>query len=168
MIAITVLTLTLSGAMGLSASLVKQERKAIAVQNMMDNSSYFLEYGGRFVRMAQKDDGDCITSGQNYENIGGDLSTVAFLDYEDHCHEFLLEDGQIKERVSSTDKVGDLGSATPITSSKITISSLSFVITGDSANHQPRITIRFSAEDQNFPESSMDVETTISQRNLNS
>ena len=56
MVAITIFALVASAATALSTSLIRQERKAVAVQNMMDNCSFFLEYGGRFLRMAQKDE----------------------------------------------------------------------------------------------------------------
>ena len=69
---------------------------------------------------------------------------------------------------SSDDTAANLGEAVAITSSKITFNSLSFTITGDAVSHQPRVTIQFSAQDQNFPEASLNGETTISQRNLNS
>ena len=171
MVAITLLTIVISAAISLSVSLIHQERRSLATQNIMDNSSYFLEYGGRFIRMAQEDDGSCITTaGLNYEN-GADATSIRFLDYEDHCHEFLLADGQIKERVSSDNTSGSLGSlesAVAITSPKATVSSLSFAINGDDASHQPRVTIKFAIQNNAFQEASMDVETTISQRNLNS
>ena len=99
--------------------------------------------------MAQKDDGDCITGGLNYENRAGE-STIRFLDYEDHCHEFLLADGQIKEKVSSDDTDDNLGTAVAITSPKATVSLLSFVINGDDASHQPRVTIKFVIQDNAF------------------
>ena len=167
MVATTLLAIVISIAVALSVSLITQERRALATQNIMNNSSYFLEYGGRFMRMAQKDDGDCITTDLNYENIAGE-STIRFLDYEDHCHEFLLTDGQIKERVSSDDTSTNLGSAVEITSTKVTVSSLSFAINGDDVTHQPRVTIKFVIQDNTFQEVLMNIENTISQRNLNS
>lgn len=167
MVAITVLSLTMGAATDLSVSLLHQERRALATQNIMDNSSYFLEYGGRFLRMAQKDDGGCITSGLNYQNVGG-TSTIQFLDYENHCREFLLDSGQIKEKVSTDDTAANLGVATAITSPKITITALSFTINGDTSGSQPRVTIKFHVQDSAFPEASMNVQTTVSQRNLNS
>ena len=167
MVAITILSLAMGGATDLSISLLHQERRALATQNIMDNSSYFLEYGGRFLRMAQKDDGGCINSGLNYQNVGG-ASTIQFLDYENHCHEFLLDGGQVKEKVSSDDTAANLGAATAVTSPKITVTALSFTIQGDASGSQPRVTIKFHIQDQSFPEASMNVQTTVSQRNLNS
>lgn len=167
MVSITILSITMGAATSLSVSLLHQERRALATQNVMDNSSYFLEYSGRFLRMAQADDGDCITSGSNYQNIGGS-STIQFLDYEDHCHEFLLDGGQIKEKISSDDTAANLGAAVAITTSKISVTSLSFVIDGDTSGHQPRVTIKFHVEDNSFPGASMNVQTSVSQRNLNS
>lgn len=167
MVTITLLSITMGAAVDLSVSLMQQERGALATQDIMDNSSYFLEYSGRFLRMAQVDDGGCITAGQNYENTAGS-SSITFLDYENHCHEFLLENGQIKEKVSSDDTAANLGSAVAITSPKITVSSLFFTINGDSASYQPRVTIKFHIQDNNFPRAFMNVENTVSQRNLNS
>ena len=71
----------MGAAVDLSVSLMQQERGALATQDIMDNSSYFLEYSGRFLRMAQVDDGGCITAGQNYENTAGS-SSITFLDYD--------------------------------------------------------------------------------------
>ena len=167
MVSITILSITMGAATNLGVSLLHQERRALATQNIMDNSSYFLEYGGRFLRMAQKDDGGCIDSGLNYKNVAG-TSTIQFLDYENHCHEFLLDGGQIKEKVSSDNTATNLGAAVSITSPKITVTALSFTIQGDTSGVQPRVTIKFHAQDQAFPEASINVQTSVSQRNLNS
>ncbi len=165
MVAIILFLLTIGATTSLAVSLINQEKRSLATQGLIDNSSYFLEYGGRFLRMAQEDDGDCIAAGTNYDASG--VSSIRFLDYENHCREFLLDSQEIKEKVSTDDTAANLGTAVGITAPNAEINSLSFTVSGDSIDHQPRVTVNFSLQDKNLTEVSMTVETTISQRNLN-
>ena len=123
MVAITVFGIVAGIAFGAAASLVRHQTEIITTQNIMSNSSYAIEYMERSLRMAHRDDdGSCVDqSDTNYRLITVDH--IRFLDYQDNCHEFLLENGQIKEGVSSDDTDANLGTPVALTSGnyKLTI-----------------------------------------------
>ncbi len=167
LIAVTVFTAISTTAFGIMASLIHKQERVMNMHTLTENSSYALEYIQRAVRMAQKDDGGCITSGENYAHSGGN-STIQFLDYESFCHRFSLSSGQIQETISTDDTAGNLGSATAFTSDKIDVTSLVFNLNGESGadSIQPRVTIEFEANSKYFSDVQINIQSTASQRNL--
>lgn len=142
----------------LAVSLLRHQEKMVAMQSMFNDSSYAVEYMGRMLRMARRADGDsCIAPGRNYFNP--DSNQIKFLDYQNNCRRFLLQEGQIKEEVEGA------GGAIPITSANHTIRDLSFTIS-DSNEVQPRVTISFEVARDDL-DLGFKIQTTISQRNLN-
>lgn len=143
---------------GAAASLIQYQEQMVAMQGMLNDSSYVLEYMGRFMRMARRDpDGGCLSLGQNFQNPGADTTNVRFLDHDGNCRRFFLENGQIKEE---TDK-----GIVPLTSSNHTIDDLSFVIV-DEVGQQPRVTVSFDVVNSGL-DIDFNLQTTVSQRNLN-
>ncbi len=167
LVAITVFATVTSIAFGITASLIHKQERIMHMHTLMENSSYALEYIQRASRMAQKDDGGCIVSGENYAHSNGD-STIQFLDYENLCHRFSLDSGQIQETISTDDTSGNLGSAVAFTSDKIDVTSLVFELNGESGvdSIQPRVTIEFEASSKYFPDVQINIQSTSSQRNL--
>ncbi len=142
----------------LAVSLLRHQEKMVAMQSMFNDSSYAVEYMGRMLRMARRDgDGGCISPGHNYFNP--DSNQIKFLDYQNNCRRFLLQDGQIKEGVEGT------GGEIALTSANHTIRDLSFTIS-DSSEIQPRVTISFEVARDDL-DLGFKIQTTISQRNLN-
>lgn len=132
-------------------SLIGHQERMVAMQSMLNDSSYALEYMGRLIRMAQKDlGGTCITAGRNYEVSG---STLSFMDHDGMCRVFSLHNGRIRE-----------GGA-DLTSDGQEIRNLAFTV-ADAAGLQPRVTTKFNVFHNRF-NVSFDLQTTISQRNLN-
>lgn len=142
----------------LAVSLLRHQEQMVAMQSMFNDSSYAVEYMGRMLRMARRAENDaCINTGDNYNNP--DSNQIKFLDYQNTCRRFLLQEGQIKEWVDGG------GGEIPITSSNHTIQSLSFTI-DDATGVQPRVTINFEVVRDDL-DLSFKIQTTISQRNLN-
>lgn len=166
LVATTIFGIVASIAFGAAASLVQHQTEIITTQNIMSNSSYAIEYMERSLRMAHRDDnGSCVDQADtNYRLITVDH--IRFLDYQDHCHEFLLENGQIKEGVSSDNTDASLGTPVALTSGNLQVGDLSFVITGDINYRQPRVTTSFRIEDPNVG-TGLFLQSTASQRNLN-
>ena len=167
LVAVTVFATVATIAFGITASLIHKQERIMHMHTLMENSSYALEYIQRATRMAQKDDGGCIVSGENYEHSDGD-STIQFLDYENFCHGFSLGSGQIQETISTDDTYGNLGSAVAFTSDEVDVTSLIFNLSGESGvdSIQPRVTIEFEASSKYFPDVQINVQSTSSQRNL--
>lgn len=142
---------------------LKTQRKILALREIIDSSSYALEYMGRFLRMAKKDDlggVDCLAGEKvNYEtNLSG--QEIKFRNYKDECQRFYLENNQIKEERGE--------SVFPITPADLEVTSLTFKISGEQQqdNLQPKVTIRFEIQKKGQPATKMLIQTTVSQRKL--
>ncbi len=162
LVAIGVFSVVIASAVGIFTTAIKGQRKALVTQEILDQTSYTLEYISRSIRMAKKDiTGSCITLGSNYELTRGEKG-IKFKDYQNVCQEFFLEEGKLKQSKG--------GEITDLTSSNLEMTSLNLNLTGasDSDALQPRITIALSIKGKGQkPEekSEIKLQTTISQRN---
>ena len=171
-------------------SIVSHQRRILAQQELLNQASYFIEYVGKGLRMAVKDDaGTCIAADsvyqlEDYNEDKGIWTGIKFINASDNnvCKEFRLEFidsyneslGYILKEISAT------GYSTNITSTNLKINSLSFSLNGVAPsqdndhvpiagdNSQPRVTIFLDIQaqgDTNQP--STKVQITVSQRNIN-
>jgi type II secretory pathway pseudopilin PulG len=154
-------------------SSTQSQGRALYTQELMDQSSYALEYMDRILRMAKKDfTGTCTgTSYTNYYPASGSSDTIIFLDYNDKCHQFLLEGSQIKEKKSTDKYSSNFGASVEITSSAIKVNSLKFNIVGGAQNDllQPKVTILIDAQSNTQKIDQVPrirVQTSLSQRHL--
>jgi prepilin-type N-terminal cleavage/methylation domain-containing protein len=163
LVAITIFVVIIAGPTGFFISSLKSQRKALSTMEIVDNSSYILEYISRALRMAKKDDLDgisCLSGDKvNYE-ITYSGQGIKFKNYNGQCQEFYLEGGQLKENKA--------GNILPITPPDLEVSNLKFQISGEGQadNLQPRVTIFFEIRKKSQPETKIQFQTTISQRNL--
>jgi prepilin-type N-terminal cleavage/methylation domain-containing protein len=169
--AVAVFAITVGAISGIFISAVRSQGRILATQELLDQTSYVLEYMGRALRMAKKDsNGTCISAGNNYENPSG-ISSIRFINYDGICQEYLKDGTQVKEKKSSDNSAANLPiSGTPITSSKIIVNSLKFNLSGQSGSDtlQPRVTIFLEIEGREAAGSrpKIQIQTSISQRNL--
>jgi len=169
LVAVAIFSITVGAILGLFISAIRSQRKVLATQELLDQTSYVLEYMNRALRMAKKDSsGSCTgTAGKNYEN---GIDWIRFLKFEyaagtDVCFKFYLSGTQIYES-----KGGAAG--VPLTSNKISVNFLKFNLSGDviseSPNLQPRVTIFLEILGRgiggNRPK--IQIQTSISQRPL--
>lgn len=148
---------------------ISSQRKILATQELLDQTSYVLEFMGRALRMAKKDDVggkvNCLSGDKvNYELTRGNQG-IKFRNYKDECQEFYLEG----DRLMEARKKGDEATTTlPLTSSALKVNSLKFHLSGagQGDNLQPRVTIflEISGRGKNPP--TIKIQTTISQRDL--
>jgi prepilin-type N-terminal cleavage/methylation domain-containing protein len=147
---------------------IRLQRYNLSYQQMLDQTSYGLEYMARALRMAQKDEtGACTgTANSNYgnQNPSGNLSDVKFLNYKGQCQEFYLDQTthQLAEKI-------DNNSPNYITSTKFNISYLEFLLLGENGadSYQPRVTISFNIEGKEANlKPKLQMQTTVSQRNI--
>jgi len=165
LVAVTIFSFIIAGPTGLFITSLRGQRKALAIMEIVDNSSYALEYISRALRMAKKDDLggiNCLLGDKvNYE-LTHSGQGIKFRNYNDECQEFYLEGGQLKENRA--------GNILPLTLADLEIpaGSLKFQLTGQTQGDdlQPRLTISFEIRKQNQPETKIRLQTTISQRNL--
>ncbi|HHE76601.1 MAG TPA: hypothetical protein ENL27_01300 [Candidatus Parcubacteria bacterium] len=141
---------------------IRQQRIMLNREIATGQTSFVLEYLGRALRMAKKDtSGSCLSRpGLNYEIPSpGRLKFINVLE-EDDCQEIFLDDNQLKIYKSGEGKTYEL------TSPKIEVSYLNFSLSGENQTDklQPRVTISFEIKEKSG--SSLKIQTSISQRNL--
>ncbi len=153
---------------GLLVNSIQSQQKALASQELIDNISYNLEYMSRAIRMAKKELSNppvCLSSrGLNYEQTRGG-NGLKFINYDNVCQEFFLNvaDGRLYES-----KNGE--AALPLTPSSFRVVSFRFGPSGswdqEEPREQPRVTFSLEIEKKGY-NSVINIQTTISQRNLN-
>jgi prepilin-type N-terminal cleavage/methylation domain-containing protein len=156
-------------------SVLNSQKRILQNQELMNQSSYALEYMSKAIRMAEKDmTGTCSgAAGENFR-VGTSPVSIAFLMYDIKddsykCVQFLIEDNAVKER-RSVDESLPSGTALPITSSSVSVDRFEFYVTGDilGDNIQPKITVMIKMKSLSSSTNApvVIVQTTISQRKL--
>jgi prepilin-type N-terminal cleavage/methylation domain-containing protein len=168
LVAVAVFGLIGGVAVGVSISGLHAQRKTLASQELLSQSSYLMEYMSRTIRMAKKELNEspsCLSErGLNYEftSINGILG-LKFINSQGICQGFFLDgDGLLKEWQEG------YASPLPLTSDDLTVNY--FNIGPEDSWHQdskeqPRVTIFLEIEDKE--QSKIKIQTTISQRDPN-
>lgn len=157
MVGVAIFSLIIAASSGIFISVLKSQRRILAEQELLGQTSYVLEYMSRAMRMAKKDlNGDCISAKLNYEKTS---SGIKFKNYKDNCQEFYLEGGQLKENRG--------GVISELTSASLKV--ISFNIGPNDSwdqedSEQPKVT--FFLEIEGKENTKTKIQTTISQRNL--
>ncbi len=165
MVAITLFAIVIGAVSGVFVSGLREQRRALASAELLDQTSYVLEYMSRALRMAKKeiDEGCLLNHGLNYEiTPRGGLRFINHLE-EDDCQEFFLENNQLMYWKQSTNQT------LPLTSENLEIVSLNFRLRGEDQadNLQPRVTISFNVRaGVGDIRPYIIIQTTVSQRNL--
>ena len=161
LVSVTIFFMLVVGPAGLFVSAVRSQMRALALREIIDNSSHTIEYISRALRMAKKDlGGVCIDAGYNYQNPAG-LSTIRFLDYEGVCRRFYLSEGILRRQSGAEDL--------PLTSDDLEVTELKFEISGGWQGDvfQPKVTMLFEIKKRGALVSpALRIQTTTSQRNL--
>ena len=148
---------------GVFASMIKSQKYSLDTNQLLNQTSYFVEYMSRAIRMAVKDEDDstCGFSGDNYQITG---NKIKFRNYQGECQEFYLTAGILMVNKTS------FSSALALSSDDFDISALEFNVIGISGsdNLQPRITFSFKITGNSAAASNptLNIQTSISQRNL--
>ncbi|MDD5738755.1 MAG: prepilin-type N-terminal cleavage/methylation domain-containing protein [Candidatus Pacebacteria bacterium] len=161
LVALSVFSIVITGAINLFSSLIKYQKNLLDRAYVLSSVSYSTEYMSKAIRMAQNDaTGKCITAGNNFALTAG--PNLEFLNSNNDCQEFFLENGAIKVR--------KLSIAQNLTPSNIIIEGLNFFVSGDGQSNtlQPKVTFSVKAKAKNSATPSLVIQTTISQRMLDS
>lgn len=104
-VAVAIFALVIGSVMGLFISAIHAQRKFLATQKLLDETSYIMEYMSRSLRMAKRDNtGNCILQfsscdpapGRTYGYPTGYASWwVRFLDYQNRCRQFGFAQGWV-------------------------------------------------------------------------
>lgn len=161
LITVFIFSIIISATIGLFVSAIRLQKYNLVRQQLLDQTSYAMEYMERAIRMAQKDEIGCIDGSNYYEGTG---NRIEFATYHNQCWKFFLSDGQLK-----IDKAN--GSPYNLTSEDFIVNSLNVEvsgdITGEDPNLQPRVTIFMEIEGEGLiSPPKIRIQTTVSQRNL--
>lgn len=166
-VAIAVFTLVVGAATGLFVSGLRAQRQSLATYELLDQTSYLMEYMSRAVRMAWKDDitiggltNNCLSGDRvNYEFSG---QCLKFRNYKNNCQQFCLDGDRIKDE-----------SGNYLTSDALQVLLFNVNILGQyqppTDYLQPKITIFLDIKGKGLrPEDrpEIKIQSTVSQRNL--
>lgn len=178
LITLAIFSILITAALGIFSYSLRIQKHALASQQLLDQTSYVMEYMGRTIRMAKKDDPSdssnptgCVGTRANYDPTDSSSATsLSFIKAEvfestkaKQCVTFYLNSGKLWQRVGTLQ--------TQLMPNNIEITSFKFHISGGSQppadNYQPRITIFLSAKIKDMSDSPViKLQTTISQRDI--
>lgn len=165
---------------GIFVSATNAQSSVLQNQEILNQTSYAMEYMDRSIRMALRDDatsanGAC--TGTLNTNYGISSDSIQFLTYDTvdaayKCKRFYLDRGVLKEQKSTTMFSANFQQGVEIVSPVIKFNSFAFTVSGDDYGiAQPIITItmdvQYNGTRRLDPIPSMILQTSISQRNLN-
>ncbi len=162
LVSISIFSLIVSAMSGVFVSTIRAQRKSIAFQQLLEQTSYLEEYMSRSIRMGKKDiNGVCISATSNYEITRVDKG-IGFLNYNGNCEEFYLSGTELRQNKNNVDLA--------LTSSNLIVENINIELSGEfqTDNLQPRVTIFLKikgagSKPEEQPE--IKIQTTISQRN---
>lgn len=162
LISVFIFALVMSIAGGLFAAGISSQRKTLERNQLLNESSYALEYMSRALRMARKDDlepPDCLSGTKvNYEDTG---NGIRFKNYNKECQEFYLSNARLYQEKNGVNSA--------LTSSQIEVTA--FRIEGQATwdqddTEQPRVTFFLEVKPKGKENPKLKLQTTLSQRNL--
>jgi prepilin-type N-terminal cleavage/methylation domain-containing protein len=162
LVVIGIFSLIIGAVSDLFLSGIFSQKKILTEQDLLNQTGYLLEYMGRALRMAKKDDiggVNCLPGEKVNYKVNPAQNEIVFRNYNNECQRFFLDGTQIKEEKN--------GIVLPLTSSALKVDSLKFSISGQEQtdNLQPRVTIFLEIEGQKY-QPKIKIQTTISQRDL--
>jgi prepilin-type N-terminal cleavage/methylation domain-containing protein len=149
---------------------IRMQRQNLAYQQLLDQTSFVMEYMSRHIRMAKKQTPDvtlaCIGADENYQSVG---NNIKFLRYKQEpgtdpllvCSEFFLDSGELQEEVYD----GVSTSTHSLTSPSLTVNDFSVNVTNTGEDEQPLVGIYLAIGGREDTE--IKIKTSVSQRDLN-
>ncbi len=155
MVAIAVFSSVVGVTSSVFVSSLRAQKHNLATYEVLNQTSYVMEYMSRALRMAKKDTTGACT-GTAKLNYKFENQCLKFVNYKSECQQFCLEDTQLKN------EDGDA-----LTGDNLQINSFHVVLAGENQPpldySQPRLTIFLDIIGRE--ESVIKIQTTISQRN---
>ncbi len=174
-VVMAVFLLIVGTAMGIFISIVKQQKRILAEQELLNQASYVVEYMSKAMRMARKDDmGECLIEGVvsypgytyllTRADLDGFYRGIKLLNQSDSdesgfpaCQEFYLDDaGVLKEKKTywPYNPIGD-DEAVALTSEKFNIEAIRFGINGQNGCYGEPIECPQTEDGNNQPRVTM-------------
>lgn len=164
LVAMVIFMLLMGSISGLMLSAIGAQRRILAVQELISQTSYLSEYMSRHIRQARKEIGQgCLAQqGTNYEVTYGGHG-LKFVNSQNQCQEFFLAGTRIQE-TRGTETVF-------LTPEDLNVAAFNFFVSGasDTDTLQPKVSLFMNLETKGQRAESMvalPLQTTISQRNF--
>lgn len=156
LVAVAIFASVVTTASAIFVSALRAQRQSLAYQQLLDQTSYLMEYMSRAIRMAKKDmDGSCIAAKLNYAFVD---QCLKFKNYQGECQQFCLDGLRLKEIKA--------GVQSYLTSPDLRVNSFSVTLIGQTQddNLQPLVSIFLDIGGKE--QSKIRIQTSISQRDL--
>lgn len=168
LVATALFGIILTAALDIFKLVIDSQRGAIATQNVEESLKYFLEVTAKEIRMAKRNNGACLTLGNNdiYKTatVNSNIDSLSFLNYHDECVQYSLETNNGVQRF----KITRGANSNYISPMKIIIDELHFVTRpeGGADNSQPTVTMELVAHaiGKDSAKSQMRIQTTLTSR----
>lgn len=178
-VAITILALVVVTTVNLFVSMIRSQKRILLEQDLLNQSSYVIEYMGRAIRMAEKDiDGACLGTeniGKNYLLINedeGEYHGIRFINNSNKgiCQEFFWDSSSKRIKESKDSGV----TSNFLTADSLEVEHFHFKLYGDDIgddpedNIQSRVTIFMDVQSEGAEGNELreKIQTTISRRNI--
>lgn len=164
MITVLIFSIIIGTTTGVFVSAIRLQKYSLAYQQLLNQTSYVMEYMSRAIRMAKKDKIGCIDESNYYEGIN---HSIKFATYHNECWGFFLEDST--KRLKAWKETSEGISKYYLTSDDFDVTSFNVVVSGDGTadSLQPRVTIFMEVRGRGSGyQPKIKIQTTISQRNL--
>ena len=184
LIGVAIFSLTIVAITALFSLAFQDQNFTLSSQDLLNQTSYAMEYMSRALRMATKELNctdpldpttcSCLTTlgyGYNYEILDGG-SRIRFINHlqNDDCQEFFLDTNNHQLKYQKDADNPSPPEPLTLTSEDIRVRSLKFDVSGEGQNDllQPRVTILLEAEKKGVGGRIFKIrlQTSISQRNL--
>ena len=168
LVATSLFAIILTAALNIFKLVIDSQRGAIATQNVEESLKYFLEVTAKEVRMAKRNNGNCLTLGNTeiYKAaiVSSNIDSLSFLNYRNECVQYSLETNNGVQRF----KISRGGNTGYISPAKINIDELHFIVgpEGGVNNSQPTVTMELVAHavGKDSAKSQMRIQTTLTSR----
>ncbi|KKS91528.1 MAG: hypothetical protein UV65_C0004G0018 [Parcubacteria group bacterium GW2011_GWF2_43_11] len=153
-VAVAIFTLLVGTTSSIFLSSIKTQKQGLATQEILDQTSYLMEYMSRSIRMAKKDiSGSCTGIVKlNYEFSG---QCLKLRNYKDLCQQFCLDGSRMKNEKGEY-----------LTSDSLNVSSFSVTLSGATQNDDIQPMTIISIDIQGKDDAAIKIQTSVSQRNL--
>lgn len=122
------------------------QRSAIASQNVQESVKYFMEVISKEIRMAQRDNGVCVSVPDNSiyaVSLVSGYHSLSFKNYYNQCVRYTLDPNS--GRLFVTRSGGSNAVSGYISPARIEVSDLNFVLRDDGITTQPFVTVSLKA-----------------------
>lgn len=146
LISVAIFSVIMLAATTLFKLAIDGQRSAVASQNVQESVKYFMEVIAKEIRMAQRDNGVCVSVPDDHiyaVSLVSGYHSLSFKNYYNQCVRYTLD--PLTGRLFVTRSGNDNTISGYISPAKIEVSDLNFVLRDDESVTQPFVTVSLKA-----------------------